>query len=510
LEPGPIPDGRPAPGLFGSRGPEEYIHAMAFTADSKKVATGDYDGTLRIFALPSGKIDGTYRNPRSSDPKCLSFSPDGQRLAFSTERYAEGVLDLATSRELWHSSKSERRVNQLAFSPDGQRLLLGLMIYPANPHSANTGGVAIWDAGTGKELASLGNEHQQVFSIAWSANGRWLAAGGGESRVHLWQSDSLQEWLAPEGNRGSIDVLAFTPDSRRLLTGAGNGTIRLWDLASCKVLRLVGQHEAPLNSLDINRSGTLIASASSDQTAALWSVENGRMVRLWQLKPCPLPQLRFIQDGKTLAMSGAETYQIFLHDVTSGAVLRCYPDDPEDGGWVFFVSPDQKLLLTQSGDTTITLYEAITGKRLCRFEANTKIQEVVFAPDSRTIALAGSMGGIWRKNSSADFVYDYGGKGCLLLFDAMTGKQTGSLVLSEEDRLPSSMVFSPDGRFLLAAVDERRVRVWDVRFGKVVRTWPMPQVVRKMRVSPDKRLLAVGQADGTVLIYDFTGWIPSN
>ena len=154
--------------------------------------------------------------------------------------------------------------------------------------------------------------------------------------------------------------------------------------------------------------------------------------------------------------------------------------------------------------------DALRGKHgqagLC-FRYGLDSQHRSFCTDSRTVALGGSKGNVWRKDGSGDWVYSYGGKSSLQLCDATTGKETGHL--EEFDDGPIlSMAFSPDGKYLIAAADRRTVRVWDVQSGKAVRSYQMAEPVMRLLVSPDKRWLAAGFYDGTIMLYDLKDWIP--
>ncbi len=70
-----------------------------------------------------------------------------------------------------------------------------------------------------------------VYSVAFSPDGRYLAAGGAASAVHLIDTTSWQVIRTFEGHSSGVTSVAFSPDGRRLASGAADDTVRLWDIS---------------------------------------------------------------------------------------------------------------------------------------------------------------------------------------------------------------------------------------------------------------------------------------
>jgi WD40 repeat protein len=103
--------------------------------------------------------------------------------------------------------------------------------------------VKLWDVGSGRELRTLNGHMGAVTSVAFSPDGKLLAAGSRAYTVKLWDVASGREMLVLSGDDGFTSVV-FSPDGKVLAAGRGN-TIRLWDVASGRELRTLSGLSTP-------------------------------------------------------------------------------------------------------------------------------------------------------------------------------------------------------------------------------------------------------------------------
>ena len=111
-------------------------------------------------------------------------------------------------------------VNAVAFSPDGRRLALGCGDQTAR----------VMEAATGQEylLMRHGGRDTEVFDVAFSSNGRWLATAGGYT-ARLWDAHSGNQLLKVTHDE-PVDTVAFSPDGHRLATASYDNTCQVWQL----------------------------------------------------------------------------------------------------------------------------------------------------------------------------------------------------------------------------------------------------------------------------------------
>src|SRR5262245_7124223 len=183
---------------------------------------GGKETVLRLFDLASGKEVKQFPLGTTEWYFSLAFSPDGKALACGRSERSF-VLEVATGRVL---HRLAGHTGTMAFSPDGKTLL-----------ASADNGLRLWDAVTGQERRERIGGLSYSPATAMSPDGRLLAtAGWGDREVSLWDTASgrLVRRLPLAGERRYVRNLAFSSDGRALAACQYKGFIQLWDTATGK------------------------------------------------------------------------------------------------------------------------------------------------------------------------------------------------------------------------------------------------------------------------------------
>jgi WD40 repeat protein len=159
--------------------PEGDIQPVAFSRDSRSIATGSTDGTVRVWEAETGREKRVFHSDESV--WAVAFSPDDTRVFSGSYHGTVRLWDLRTGSTLWKVKGHVGGITHVGFSPDGRRAL-----------SASGDGIAVlklWDVATGREVLTLGGCGAAIHSAAFSPDGKQIAAGGTDGVIRVWESE---------------------------------------------------------------------------------------------------------------------------------------------------------------------------------------------------------------------------------------------------------------------------------------------------------------------------------
>jgi WD40 repeat protein len=156
-------------------GQESPVSRLTFSPDGRMLAGTDKAGIIRIWNVPSGRIEKTFRS--LTEITALVFAPHGETLAAATSDNTISLWNLHTGQPQAKFQKHEGTINALAFSPNGQLLASG----------GDDRTIVLWEVAVGKSKRTFKGHDQTVASLAFSPDGQLLASGSGNASVVLWE-----------------------------------------------------------------------------------------------------------------------------------------------------------------------------------------------------------------------------------------------------------------------------------------------------------------------------------
>ncbi|MCX4905725.1 TIR domain-containing protein [Streptomyces sp. NBC_00878] len=295
------------------RGPTDSVLAVAWSPDGHRIASGGSDDTVWIWDAETGvPVPGSPQRQRFSDDRVhdIAWDPSGRRLlrVSGTGLRTWSVTTGTDALKPWWGSGWSVTA---AWSPDGTRVASG----------TDQGRVRVWDAATGKLVrqqprstskgggAGAGDGLKaEVRSVAWSGDGRRLAAAMADGSLHLWDAVSGQQWgPAPQASEHLARDMAWSPDGRLIAVADVDGTIRFWDGDTGKAARiLLDAGDSRVESLAWSPDSTRLASGDGAGTIRVWDPRRGvSLQRREDAHSVGVTTLSWSPDGTRL-VSGSE------------------------------------------------------------------------------------------------------------------------------------------------------------------------------------------------------------
>ncbi|RDW58771.1 hypothetical protein BP6252_13247 [Coleophoma cylindrospora] len=282
-------------------GHKSLVFSVAFSPDGKKVVSGSFDRTVRLWDAVTGTPLQTLRD-HTSRVNSVAFSPDGKQVVSGSADRTVRLWDAVTGAPLQTLESYTGSVNSVAFSPDSKRVVSGL--------ADRT--VWLWDAVTGAPLQILEGHTTWVYSVAFSPDGKYIVSGSGDRTVQVWDIVTGEELQTLQGHMGQVNSVALSPDGKQVVSCSDDRMIQLWDIVTETTTQTLKRHLGSVNSMAFSPDGKQVVSGSDDRTVRLWDVITGAQMQTLEGHTCQVYSVAFSPDGKYVVSGSSDrTVQVW-------------------------------------------------------------------------------------------------------------------------------------------------------------------------------------------------------
>ncbi|MDT0449387.1 WD40 repeat domain-containing serine/threonine protein kinase [Streptomyces hesseae] len=275
---------------FKGRAHTGWVMSLTFSRDGQTLFSGSFDKTLKGWDVRSGiPRDVVSYDGQNDYVDCLTLSPDGTTLAVGVGGRVE-LMDPSTGRRTVTYTGHRGSIRGIAFSPDGKS------VASVAANSLAETSVRLWDAGTGRDIKNFtGTDVKNFSSVMFSEDGSTVMASG-TGGVHVWNVGTGGLAATLTDAHPDLETAAYRP-GKAVIAGAGGvrapnikddtgKTVSLWDVATKQVtttLKAVmpeSLHDTSISKLAFSPDGKLLAAGVSQVGAA---DEKATSVQLWKL-----------------------------------------------------------------------------------------------------------------------------------------------------------------------------------------------------------------------------------
>ena len=476
----------------------DIVFKAVYNREGTRLVTGGRDGVVRIWDPRTGTLVHELRcagmTPRYY---AVAFSPDDRLVAaIGVAGVAVPVWDAGTGVLLAMLRQDPSDLPSLAFSADGHWLA-----------TTSENDARVFDTRTWAQVRTIFGP--AIRALSWDPGGPRLLTGSAEGDASIWAIPSGERIHHLRELGEPIDAVAFSPDGRLVVAASHDGAEQVWDATSGK-LRSQGNYlRSKILSIEFDRTSTLVVAAGASGSVAVSDAALGMPVTVLE-GPRNVVTVAHFDPSSRLILAASWDGTARIWDATSP--YRAWGSLPvsDDCGLVTSLEPDRRFVAIGCTNHPTQIWDTTQARLLAELPSVTPVGGR-FASAYPAVSATGDRAAIAR--GSAVEVYELPGGRLLSTIahgapvnavafasagrDIVSGAVDGSLLVTRDNgarlALPTSsggidaVGFLPDGR-VVAADAQQRLRVYDPA-GVVLTTLETSARVRMLRMSSDSRRL---------------------
>jgi WD40 repeat protein len=291
---------------------------------------------------------------------------------------------------------------------------------------------------------------------SFSRDGRLLAASDASGLITLHDTGNWRT-VGRLHHPGGATSVVFSPDGTTLYSGGYDGKVRIWDVAKGAPAGVLTGPAKAIWTMDISPDGSRLAAGGEDAIVYVWALGKRGAPAALRGHERNVWEVRFSPDGKLIA-SGSFDKTARLWDAASGKPLKTIQGHEQAVVGLAF-SPDGKLLATSGDDSTIRLWRLPDAAPVKTIAVGNHTYKLAFTGDGRWLVSGGrsrgALGTFWHQLTGGG-----GSATPIHIWRTADAALVAALPLSDD---VAHVAISPDGRWLVTANEDRRIRVWRLK-----------------------------------------------
>jgi WD40 repeat protein len=381
-------------------GHTDAVHAVAFGKDSQTLASAGTDKTVILWDIGAEKPKHQLKE-HTATVAALVFADDGKTLVSAGAEAALILWDAQAGKKRQAITTPYQAIAALAVAPDGKTVCAGGVEVKLD---TDLGMIRAFSAADGKETQTPIQHGAGVLALAFGLDGTSIASGGRDHIVRLWDLKTGAERRKWIGHLGAIDCLAFSKDGAALISGSHDQLVKVWNPAQSSGPEVIPAHADWVQAIALNPQNTLLASGARDGSVKLWNPADGKLLLELAKHAGAVTSLAFSHHKeKTYLAVGTrddknageiKVWQIELDaGQTAKATQRHVLDGHKKGVTALAFCPNierAETLLSGSADQSVKIWDVETGKVKQSYSSHAdEVRCVSFAPDGKSFASGG-------------------------------------------------------------------------------------------------------------------------
>ncbi|MDA0195246.1 MAG: caspase family protein [Bacteroidetes bacterium] len=418
----------------------------------------------------------------------------------------------------------------------------------------------IWDPSFGQPELVIRQGHKAAINkVIYSPDGDFVFSASDDKTIKMWDLKTGVDVKNFTGHIAAVKALNITPDGNKLISGDADGKLFIWEVGGNEeALSKIDAHEGVINTIELTKDGLSFYTGSIDEKIKKWGIQSGQLEQIIEAMTSEVRAMGISPDGTKAVVGGQKTndVEVLLIDLTNGAILddalkhykaagaaKAYTyailsgfsiaaniakGNVGKGMLDFYImnynnieyAKDGKSILVcqntylpmmaakgeeeKNGGTSVSIVELTedgTGfkdvKKPQRWTINYPNTRAVFNEDQTKI-IANIQNAIKIYDmETADFPDQQSESAA---YEPPVLKEfTGDV------NWLNSIALSPDYKTMVSSDDDRRIKLWDVGTGRIIRSLEgFVQPVLAVDAMPDGKHILVGSLDRDLTMWDIT------
>jgi WD40 repeat protein len=249
-------------------GHKEEIVEVNMNKEETQFCTASMDLTSKIFDIEEGKCILTLSGHNDVVSRC-SFNQESNKVLTGSYDKTCKIFDANNGSILFNFTEHSKEISNCFFYPLDNNIIITTSL---------DGLCKIYDIRNGSQSLKTFDDHDktEILCSTLSSNGKYLATGGGNNIVNVYDLTEMKKIFSLSGHNKEIYSLDFThgDETKYLISGDGLGECRIWDVKNGECLQIIeSAEETEIIASNFNEANSDILIADVDNIVKLYTNE---------------------------------------------------------------------------------------------------------------------------------------------------------------------------------------------------------------------------------------------
>ncbi|XP_005178449.1 periodic tryptophan protein 2 homolog [Musca domestica] len=342
----------------------------------------------------------------------------------------------------------------------------------------STGAFYLYELPEVNMIHSLSISDYAISAALFNNTGDWVALASRElGQLLVWEWQSEQYIMKQQGHSSEMTCISYSPDGQYIATGGEDSKVKLWNTQSGFCFVTFSEHSSGVTDLQFSRSKKFLVSSSLDGTVRAFDINRYRNFRTFTSpRVVQFSSVAVDYSDELVAAGGQDVFEIYLWSIKMGTLLEVISGHEGPVCCIAFSPvPTSSTLVSGSWDKTIKVWNCLESKSEHEtIDVLSDVTSVAFSPNGENVAVATLNGNICvfdvktaTQISTIEGINDLNSG--RLETDVITAKQ------NKKGKYFSSIEYSVDGECILAAGNSNVICIYHVKEAMLLKKFEITQ-----------------------------------